>query len=197
MYIFENGKLLRVSGPVAAAASNCDTNTPLIIGAQLYNKTGIPNSFFKGLIDDFRISNTARYTANFSVALSPFVVDGTTLGLYSLDGNVQDASSNQMHGTAVGNSTYVDSDIVTVQMPSPSPVSSTSASPSAVPSSKASPSPIPSGCYYEKVQCIKAPCNPILRCAPSPSPRVVRTPRPTPTHCRKVLGKVVCWPIPR
>ncbi len=32
----------------------------------------------------------------------------------------------------------------------------------------------PTGCYYQNVQCIQAPCNPVLVCSSS-------TPRPTPT----------------
>jgi hypothetical protein len=33
---------------------------------------------------------------------------------------------------------------------------------------KLSPSPLPAGCYYQDVQCITAPCDPIVVC-PSPS----------------------------
>lgn len=36
--------------------------------------------------------------------------------------------------------------------------------------------PVPSGCYYQEVKCIQAPCDKILVCNPSP------TPIPTPTY---------------
>lgn len=52
-------------------------------------------------------------------------------------------------------------------------------SPTPTPSATPLPSPVPtppSGCYYQQVQCIQAPCNPILVC-PSPTP----IPSPTPT----------------
>ena len=41
--------------------------------------------------------------------------------------------------------------------------------PSVCPSPKPSSTPLPSGCYYQEVQCIQAPCEPILVC-PSPAP---------------------------
>jgi hypothetical protein len=37
--------------------------------------------------------------------------------------------------------------------------------------------PAPTGCYYQQVQCIQAPCNPVLVCA-SPTPKGSCTPRP-------------------
>jgi hypothetical protein len=197
MYLFENGIPLRTAGAISSAVTNCDTSAPLTIGAHLNNKTGVPQSFFKGLIDDFRISNTARYTANFPVAMAPALLDQSTRTLYKFDGSLLDSSTNLMNGNGTGNITYVDSDIVTIASPSATPTPSMTATPSVMPSGKPSPSPIPSGCYYQQVKCVRAPCNPILVCAPAPSPRIIRTPRPTPTpipRCRKVFGRVVCWP---
>ena len=39
----------------------------------------------------------------------------------------------------------------------------------------------PPGCYYQQIQCIKAPCNPILVCpTPAPTPSTTCTPLPPP-----------------
>ncbi len=43
------------------------------------------------------------------------------------------------------------------------------------PSPQLSPVPAPSGCYYQQVQCVKAPCEPVLICADA---------RPNPVICR-------------
>ncbi|MDH5533052.1 MAG: dockerin type I repeat-containing protein [Candidatus Pacebacteria bacterium] len=65
------------------------------------------------------------------------------------------------------------------ELPSPVPTSTVvpTPTPSPIPTGSPAPSPYPSppvGCFYQSVQCIQAPCDPILVC---PSP----TPTPTPT----------------
>lgn len=45
-----------------------------------------PGGVFAGYMDEFRISNTARYTANFVPATAPFVNDSNTLLLLHMDG---------------------------------------------------------------------------------------------------------------
>jgi cytoskeletal protein RodZ len=68
-----------------------------------------------------------------------------------------------------------------VQAPTATPTAS--ATPTATPSATTSPS-APPGCHYQEVQCIKAPCNPVLVCeSPSPSnpssPKSSATPKST------------------
>ncbi len=46
--------------------------------------------------------------------------------------------------------------------------------------SEPSPSTAPAGCYYQQVQCIQAPCNPVLVC-PSPGEGQVKCDPPTQT----------------
>ena len=67
---------------VASAATNVGTltqGTTFRIGGL----TGFP--YFNGLVDEVRVSNVARYAANFSVPGAPFAGDANTLALWSFD----------------------------------------------------------------------------------------------------------------
>ena len=58
-----------------------------------YNNGSLMN-FFKGYIDEFRISNNyARYTSNFTPASSPFSADANTSLLLHFDGNYTDSNT--------------------------------------------------------------------------------------------------------
>lgn len=63
----------------------------------------------------------------------------------------------------------------------PTPVASEISRPPVTPSL----SPAPSGCTYQNVQCVKAPCNPVLVCAVqsslAPSPVASAVPSPVPS----------------
>lgn len=52
----------------------------LVLGAEKHDYPG--SLYYKGWIDEFRISNVIRYTSNFSVPQDPFAVDAQTLALY-------------------------------------------------------------------------------------------------------------------
>ncbi len=69
------------------------------------------NSYFHGIVDEARISNIARYTANFTPQTSPFVRDEHTKLLLHFDengddprntGKAIDDSGNGNHGTITG-----------------------------------------------------------------------------------------------
>lgn len=66
-----------------------DTTSYLVgsvaIGCNAYAATGTPAMY--GFIDELRISNVARYSANYSVATEPFVDDIDTLLLCHFDGS--------------------------------------------------------------------------------------------------------------
>lgn len=76
--LFFNGSLI---------TSFSDTSDYLSSGllAIGYNQTGLAG-YFGGYIDEVRISNTARYTTNFTPATEPFVNDENTLLLLHMDG---------------------------------------------------------------------------------------------------------------
>ena len=70
-----------VSTTTYTDTTNYGTTKPLVVGAQ-YNGT----TAFAGYIDDFRVSNTARYTATFTPTTTAFVNDANTLLLIHADG---------------------------------------------------------------------------------------------------------------
>lgn len=97
------------SGTSDLSASNTTISSSFVIG----------NSFRRpiiGYIDEYRISNTVRYTSNFTPSTSPFVPDANTKLLLHFDengddprnsGKAIDASGNGNHGTITG-AKYVD-----------------------------------------------------------------------------------------
>lgn len=101
MRVFINGA---VGATTALASAN--TGNPAI-------SMGIGNSFvgsttpFHGLIQELRISNTARYTAAFTPSQVPFIPDTNTLGLFHMsEGSgvtAFDSSSNKLKASFAGN----------------------------------------------------------------------------------------------
>lgn len=64
--------------------------------------------YVDGVVDEIRISNTARYTANFTVPSEPFTYDANTSALFHLDEitgqTIYDDSTQMMSGTLGANS---------------------------------------------------------------------------------------------
>ena len=85
-----------INGVVSTATytdtTNYGTTKPLVVGAQ-YNGT----TAFAGYIDDFRVSNTARYTTTFTPTTTAFVDDATTKLLVNGNSTIVDDAS---YGTA-------------------------------------------------------------------------------------------------
>ncbi len=80
---------------------------PLLIGADP-DRGGRAVSFFRGAIDEVRVSTVARYTRDFTPERR-FRTDAKTLALYHFDGPLRaiaiDASGRGHHGWAIGNPT--------------------------------------------------------------------------------------------
>lgn len=98
--------LLFVNGSLAGSKNFSDTPTALttneealIIGANLYN-----GNHFKGLIDSIKISNTAKYTEDFTPG--KLSADGDdTIAFWDFNGDVND-SKNGLNGTDDTTITY-------------------------------------------------------------------------------------------
>lgn len=135
MSIYENGRLVAGRSDWIMT-SFCNSTQPFQIGARMLSD-GIPNEFFKGQIDEVRISDIARYPQDWVNAYKPFIKDYAARGIYHLDGNANDDSHDLKHGEVVGGVTFVDSTIVYPMdtYPTPNPSSSPSPSPSPSPSS--------------------------------------------------------------
>jgi hypothetical protein len=88
------------------------TTDSLVIGGY-FNTSFLMN----GNIDNFRVSNTARYTANFTPSTEPFTSDVNTVLLINADGasdgstTFTDESSNELTVTANGDA-QIDTDVI-------------------------------------------------------------------------------------
>lgn len=62
------------------------TNDPfLVIGAEKHDYDPSTYPSYTGSFDEFRVSNTIRYTSNFTRPGAPFIADNSTVGLYHFD----------------------------------------------------------------------------------------------------------------
>lgn len=101
----------------------------------------------KGAIDEVRISNIARYSANFIPAPEFRLPDSNTVALFHLDGNVQDASDNHNHAQIIGEVQFVEG-----FFPSPSPT--TTITPTVIPSVTSTPTitPTPATIIFTSIE---------------------------------------------
>ncbi|HRQ30857.1 MAG TPA: glycosyl hydrolase family 18 protein [Saprospiraceae bacterium] len=79
----------------------------LVFGAEKHDYPG--SLYFKGKLDEFRLSNNIRYTTNFTVPAKPMKTDANTVGLYHFDegsGLVLNDFSGATGGPSHGNILY-------------------------------------------------------------------------------------------
>ena len=84
--VFINGNLAK-TGNYSGAPTFVPNNEPLVFGARNSDR------YFTGLIDSIRISNTARYTANFEPA--KLSADDNTIAFWDFSGDAKDAKSGK------------------------------------------------------------------------------------------------------
>ncbi len=107
MTVFVNGVPSVNSNSVTGT---CPSSIPVMIGAR--QVVGGTDGYFPGLIDEVRISNVARYTADFTPSAAPFINDANTLMLYHLDksrarGGFDDSSASGYTLTPSSTITFV------------------------------------------------------------------------------------------
>ena len=98
LLLFVNGTLVG-SKDFESTPTIVTNNEVLSIGANL----STTNRYFKGLIDSIRISNTAKYTAEFTPGV--LSADSDTVAFWDFSGNANDSSGNGLDGSAT-NVTY-------------------------------------------------------------------------------------------
>ena len=99
--IFYNG--VKVGEEQLAAPLCISSNMTLGAGPDMN-----PQNFFKGDMDEVRISNIARYSDSFTPPTTPFTVDSNTLDLWRFDGTTNDELTNRTM-IETGAVTYIDS----------------------------------------------------------------------------------------
>jgi len=123
----------------------------LVIGAEKHdiNRTTYPS--FSGWIDEIRLSNSIRYTADFVRPALRFTADANTVGLWHLDegfGNVINDTSGFAGGPSQGVRKYggetngpewTDDTLWYVPPPTPTPTSTSTATATATPSTTPTP----------------------------------------------------------
>lgn len=118
-------KKIYINGQLDASNSPYAPSTNLGTGADRYAFIGTgsesptfngptgPDEWFHGEIDEFRISNSVRYSSNFTPSTSPFSVDANTMALYHMDESSGStiknsaSSSGAGDGTLIGNTTFL------------------------------------------------------------------------------------------
>ena len=102
---------LYINGKLAGEKTNSSERTPITVSSAIkigyYYDSGIfsgTDLYFKGLIDSIKISNTAKYTADFTPAKLSLGGEDT-IAFWDFNGNAEDSSPNGLNGTAT-NVTY-------------------------------------------------------------------------------------------
>lgn len=111
MSIFVNGNLdATATGPTGNISYRNNRSTSyshdpyLVIGAEKHD-AGSSYPSYSGYFDEFRISNTVRYTSNFTPPIQPFEPDSNTLALYHFDegqGTIAHDTSGVQNGPSDG-----------------------------------------------------------------------------------------------
>ena len=98
LLLFVNGTLVG-SNDFENTPTVVTNNEALTIGANPVNA----ERYFKGLIDSIKISNTAKYTADFTPSV--LSADNETIAFWDFNNNTNDASANALNGIGT-NITY-------------------------------------------------------------------------------------------
>lgn len=111
--LYVNGKMVDSR---TMYTQNCqtwkDSPTELTLVKPITGEGGISGFYYPGQMNEIRISNTIRYTSDFTPLRTPLNSDQNTVALWHFDQSLLDSSPNSNNGTAHGVVGYVDSQMV-------------------------------------------------------------------------------------
>src|SRR3989344_8922854 len=85
-------------------------DSPISIGGLYFDGAIKEENNIEGAIEEVRISNSARYSANFTVSVNPFTTDVNTMALFHLDENTIDSTGSNT-GEILGDVIFSDSSL--------------------------------------------------------------------------------------
>jgi hypothetical protein len=200
MRIFVDGHLeAEAMGPAGdisyrdGRSTNYSDDPYLVIGAEKHdiNRTTYPS--FSGWIDEVRLSNVIRYTADFARPGQRFTPDANTVALWHLDegyGNVINDSSGtgpsqgvRKYGGVTNGPEWTDDTVWYVPPPTPTPTNTATATLTAT----STPSATPNGTPTAKPTVTATP-SPTVTSAPTATSTATPTPSPTSTATATPTG---------
>jgi hypothetical protein len=173
----DNGTPGDYCGP--SGTDPCTNDPYLVIGAEKHGLDPAVYPSFKGWIDEVRVSNKLRYSADFTPPTSPFSPDSFTLVIYTFDegegDSIYDTSGfpggpsdglRKLGGAPAG--PVWSSEVAPVVYPTPTPTWTPGPSPTASQTPTSGPSPTPTS-------------TPTATATSSPTPTATATSTSTPT----------------
>ena len=157
--LYLNGAFVDGAGNSAPNCAISNQNPQkLIIAKYPDGAGGIDGFYYPGAVDELRISNTVRYSQNFSTPTTPFESDSNTVSLWHFDADTLDSSGHSFHFASVGTVGYIN-----VEYPPP-------ATPTVLPT-KIEPSP----------SITAVPATPTVKATPTAKPTIAISPTLIPT----------------
>lgn len=95
------------SASISGFTPKYNTSTKFQVGAD-WNEGSFYYWHFDGAIDEVRISDSVRYTTNFTPSVDAFSDDENTIALYHFDDDLTDSSSHEYDLTGVNSPTFVE-----------------------------------------------------------------------------------------
>ena len=118
--LYLNGAFVDGAGNSAPNCAISNQNPQkLIIAKYPDGAGGIDGFYYPGAVDELRISNTVRYSQNFSTPTTPFESDSNTVSLWHFDADTLDSSGHSFHFASVCTVGYINVEYPLPATPTP------------------------------------------------------------------------------